>query len=302
MSLLDKFQETAKKVGIQATAFSRDVATIANDGSRQLATGFKLEAECQKAAKTLRSFLADPEHPESALNAIPKAVLHNARGLAIFTIIKVGFVWSGKAGSGIVISRLADGSWSAPSCIATGGVGFGLQIGADLSEFVVVLNSEDAVRAFATSGNLTIGGNLSAAVGPIGTGAAVNASLLHPAPLFTYSKNKGLFAGISLEGTALIERKDTNEAFYGQRIPSLDILLGKVPPPEVASELYDVIETAEQLDESGLPQQAYVPSGYNVGSPQERSPTETTGLNKPTGGTRAANNQSTSLFDADEAH
>ena len=71
---------------------------------------------------------------------------------------------------------------------------------------VVVLNSEDAVRAFATTGNLTIGGNLSAAAGPIGTGGAVNASLLHPAPLFTYSKNKGLFAGISLEGSALVER------------------------------------------------------------------------------------------------
>jgi len=299
MSLLDKFQATAKKVGVQATAFSRDVATMANDGTRQLATGFKLEAECERAAKTLQSFLADPEHPESALNAIPKAVLHNAHGLAIFTIVKVGFVWSGKAGSGIVIARLADGSWSAPSCIATGGVGFGLQIGADLSEFVVVLNSEDAVKAFATTGNMTIGGNMSAAVGPIGTGAAVNASLLHPAPLFTYSKNKGLFAGISLEGTALIERKDTNEAFYGQRIPSLDILLGKVPPPEVASALYDVIETAEQLDESHVPQQSYVSSGYETSSPLA---TGIPPIGRTTAVAHSAGNEMTSLFDAGDAH
>ena len=57
-------------------------------------------------------------------------------------------MWSARVGSGVVIARLTDGSWSAPSCIGTGGVGFGLQIGADLSEFVVVLNSEEAVKAF----------------------------------------------------------------------------------------------------------------------------------------------------------
>lgn len=72
--------------------------------------------------------MADPEHPDSALNSIPKAVLQQAKGLAIFSVVKAGFVWSGKAGSGVVTARLSDGSWSAPSCIATGGVGFGLQV------------------------------------------------------------------------------------------------------------------------------------------------------------------------------
>lgn len=162
---------------------------------------------------------------------------------AIFTVLKAGFVWSGKAGSGVVIARLPDGTWSAPSCIATGGVGFGLQIGADLSEvsldvrressvpacesrsftrwaalkcndadppddvqFVVVLNSDEALSAFAKGGNLTIGGSLAAAAGPIGVGGAVNTAILNPAPMFTYSKSKGLYAGVSLEGTVLVER------------------------------------------------------------------------------------------------
>ena len=107
------------------------------------------------------------------------------------TPFPTGFVFSGKAGSGIVIARLPDGSWSAPSCIATGGVGWGLQIGADVTDFVIVLNSEDAVRAFSIGGNVTIGGNISASAGPIGTGAAVSASLAHPAPMFSYSKSKG---------------------------------------------------------------------------------------------------------------
>jgi hypothetical protein len=116
----------------------------------------------------------------------------NFAGLAVFQVIKAGFVFSGKAGSGVVIARLPDGSWSAPSCIATGGLGWGLQIGADITDFVIVLNSEDAVRAFSLGGNMTIGGNISASAGPIGTGGSVAASLAHPAPMFSYSKSKGM--------------------------------------------------------------------------------------------------------------
>lgn len=257
--MLQRFKQAADKVQKQATAFGTDMGSRISEGSRQVMSDFKLENECTKAAKILQSFLANPEHPESALNAIPRAVLQNAKGLAIFTVLKAGFVWSGKAGSGIVIARLPDGSWSAPSCIATGGVGFGLQIGADFSEFVVVLNSEDAVKAFALDGNVTFGGQLAVSAGPIGTGGAVNASLVHPAPMFTYSKNKGLFAGLSLEGTGLVQRKDANEAFYGQKIPVQDLLSGKVPPPEAASQVYDIIEAAEHMDESGVPASSYVP-------------------------------------------
>lgn len=70
----------------------------------------------------------------------------------------------------------------------------------------------------------------------------------------------GLFAGLSLEGTVLIERKDANRDFYGSPVPARDILGGRVPPPEVASRLYEIIEAAEGLDETGLPETAYVPS------------------------------------------
>jgi len=280
--MLDKFRRGAEKAAIQATAFARDSSNRLASESRGFVQTFSLPGESEKAAKILGSFLADPNHPESALNAIPKAVLQKAKGLAVFQVLKAGFVFSGKAGSGLVIARLPDGSWSAPSCIATGGIGWGLQIGADITDFVVVLNSDDAVRAFSIGGNVTIGGNISASAGPIGTGGSVEASLAHPAPMFSYSKSKGLFAGLSLEGTALIERKDANTDFYGSPIPARDILGGRVPPPEVASQLYEIIEAAEGLDESGLPETAYVPSatgeqmpvdqarmgGYNVDHPK----------------------------------
>jgi len=265
MSMLDKFRKGAQKAGVQATAFVKDGSTKVASGSRDFVQGFSLPGEAEKAAKILDSFLGASGKHESALNSIPQAVLQQSRGLAIFQVLKAGFVFSGKAGSGVVIARLPDGSWSAPSCIATGGLGWGLQIGADITDFVVVLNSVDAVRAFSIGGNVTIGGNISAAAGPIGTGGSVQASLAHPAPMFSYSKSKGLFAGVSLEGTVLIERKDANRDFYGSPVPARDILGGHVPPPEVASRLYEIIEAAEGLDEGGLPQ-AYVasPGGEHI--------------------------------------
>ncbi|KAJ1309755.1 hypothetical protein OPQ81_006520 [Rhizoctonia solani] len=267
MSMLDKFREGARKAQLQATAFLQEGGSRVQQESAALVRGFSLPGEAEKAAKILESFLANPDHPESALNAIPKAVLQRARGLAVFQVIKAGFVFSGKAGSGIVLARLPDGSWSAPSCIGTAGVGWGLQIGADITDFVIVLNSEEAVRAFSMGGNVTIGGNISASAGPIGTGGAVQASLASPAPMFSYSKSKGLFAGLSLEGTVLIERKDANRDFYGSDVPAKDILSGRVPPPEVAGKMYEVIEAAEGLDESGLPASAYVPDAAGAHQP-----------------------------------
>ncbi|PWN96161.1 DUF500-domain-containing protein [Tilletiopsis washingtonensis] len=258
---LAKFQEAASKVGVQATAFAQNTGRQINEQAKLAQAGFSLPKECEKAAKILQAFVANPDHPDSALNSIPKAVLQNAKGLAVFSVVKAGFVWSGRAGSGVVVARLPDGSWSAPSCIATGGAGFGLQIGAEISDFVVVMNSEDAVRSFALAGNLTIGGNMSAAAGPIGVGAGAQAALAHPAPMFSYSRSKGLYAGISLDGSVLVERKDANREFYGSPVPAADLLAGKVPAPEAASAMYEVVEAAEAIDETGLPQQAYIPTG-----------------------------------------
>jgi len=150
---------------------------------------------------------------------------------------------------------------------------------------VVVLNSEEAVRTFARGGNLTIGGSLGASAGPVGTGGSIDAVLAKGStPLFTYSKSKGLYAGVSLEGTALLERKDTNAAFYGQRIPAGDLLSGKVPAPEAASALYTVVESAESIDETALPENSFVPEGAPLMSP---------------GGTSQAERP---IFDADTDH
>jgi len=142
-----------------------------------------------------------------------------------------------------------------------------VQIGADLTEVVIVLNSDEAVKAFSRGGNVTVGGGVSAAAGPIGTGGQISASLANPAPMFSYSKSKGLFAGLALDGTILVERKDANREFYGSNISSTDILTGRVPAPEIASAMYDIIESAEGIDESSLPQESYIPNAQGQQMP-----------------------------------
>ena len=171
---------------------------------------------------------------------IPSKVLENAKGIAIITMVKAGALWTGRAGSGIVVSRLSDGSWSAPSCIMAAGVGFGAQIGAEITDYVFILNNPDAVRAF-THKNISIGGNLSYAAGPTGRALEAAGTVGNLAPIYSYSKSKGVFAGVSLEGTLILTRKKANRLFYGPNTSAKDLLSGKIAPPTQAEPLYRVL-------------------------------------------------------------
>jgi hypothetical protein len=144
-----------------------------------------------------------------------------------------------------VVARLADGTWSAPSAIGTGGAGFGGQIGFELTDFVFILNDAAAVRTFSQQGSITLGGNVSIAAGPVGRNAeaAGAASLKGVAGIFSYSKTKGLFAGVSLEGSAIIERRDANEKLYGQRFTARQLLEGAVRPPPAAGPLMNILNS-----------------------------------------------------------
>lgn len=145
----------------------------------------------------------------------------------------------------MVVARLDDGTWSAPSAIGTAGAGVGGQIGLELTDFVFILNDAAAVRSFSQVGSLTLGGNVSLAAGPVGRNAeaAGAASLKGVAAVFSYSKTKGLFAGVSLEGSALIERRDANEKLYNSRITAAQILQGGVRPPPAAEPLMRVLNS-----------------------------------------------------------
>ncbi|XP_016046679.1 SH3 domain-containing YSC84-like protein 1 isoform X1 [Erinaceus europaeus] len=201
-----------------------------------------LKSEAKKAAKILREFteITSRNGPDKL---IPAHVIARAKGLAVLSVIKAGFLVTARGGSGIVLARLPDGKWSAPSAIGIAGLGGGFEMGIEVSDLVIILNYDRAVEAFAKGGNLTLGGNFTVAVGPVGRNLEGNVSLRSTAAVFTYCKSRGLFAGISLEGSCLIERKDTNRKFYCQDIRAYDILFGAVPRPAQAEDLYEILDS-----------------------------------------------------------
>jgi len=166
--------------------------------------------------------------------AIPRDIMRHARGAAIISVVKAGFIFSGKAGDGVVVARTGRG-WSGPWFIGTGGAGWGLQIGAEVTDFVIVLNNEAAVRAFSRGGNVTLGVDVSAAAGPVGRTA--EGAVAPKAAVYTYSRSKGLFAGVSLEGAVLGTRKEANARYYRRPVSAYDILHGRVVAPAGAGNL-----------------------------------------------------------------
>jgi lipid-binding SYLF domain-containing protein len=191
-----------------------------------------LQDDVDQAVSIIERFEAIPE------SAIPPRVLADAKGLAIITITKAGFIVSGRGGSGVVVARTENG-WSGPSAIGSGGLGVGFQAGVQVSEYVIILNTQEAVNAFSKGGNVTLGGNLSAALGPIGRSAEAGAA--PQAAIYTYSRSQGIFAGVSLEGTVVATRYEANEEFYGKPVYPADILSGSVKPPAGAQKLLDVL-------------------------------------------------------------
>jgi lipid-binding SYLF domain-containing protein len=165
---------------------------------------------------------------------IPRHVLRHAKGLAVMSVVKAAFIFSAKGGQGVVIARTPHG-WSGPSFIATGGGGWGLQAGAQVTDFVIVLNNDAAVQAFSRGGNVTIGADVSAAAGPVGRTAA--GAVMPAAAVFTYSRSKGLFAGVSLEGAVIGTQRESNFHYYGRPVRADSILSGTIKPPPGAGPL-----------------------------------------------------------------
>ncbi len=158
--------------------------------------------------------------------------------MAILTVTKAGFVLSGRGGTGVVVARTEKG-WSGPSAIGTGGLGLGFQAGVQVSEYVIILNTQEAINSFSKGNNVTLGGNLSAAIGPIGRSA--EAAVAPQAAIYTYSRSQGIFAGISLEGTVIATRYQQNEEYYGKPAFPSDIFSGDMKPPKGAQKLLDVL-------------------------------------------------------------
>ncbi|KAL2524285.1 RING/FYVE/PHD-type zinc finger family protein [Abeliophyllum distichum] len=162
--------------------------------------GQTMEYEIYKATNTICCYSkVGSLGPE---RRIPEAILQNAKGLAILTVVKVGMMVTYNIGTGLVVARRDDGTWSAPSAISSFGVGWGAQAGGELTDFIVVLRTSDAVKTFSSDTHLSVGAGLSAAIGIIGRTAEADmrAGANGYAACYTYSCSKGAFIGCSLEG------------------------------------------------------------------------------------------------------
>lgn len=205
--------------------------------------GVSMEYEIYKATNTMKKYCQVARlNPEKS---IPSSILKGAKGLAILTVAKAGAVLTYKVGTGLVVARRSDGSWSAPSAILSVGLGWGVQIGGELTDFIIVLHDRKAVKAFSSRIHLSLGAGLSAAAGPIGRAfeADVRASEKGSGICYTYSCSKGAFVGVSLEGNVVTTRTETNLRFYGDAyLTTTDILFGRVERPRAAQHLYSALD------------------------------------------------------------
>lgn len=212
-------------------------------GWLNLPVGLSMEHEIYKSSNTLRNYCRVARlNPE---RSIPSAVIKGAKGLAILTVAKVGMLLTYKIGTGLVMARRSDGSWSAPSAIVSAGLGWGPQVGGELMDFIIVLHDFKAVKTFCSRMHFSLGAGCSAAAGPVGRvlEADVRAGDRGSGMCYTYSCSKGAFVGVSLEGNVVATRMDANLQFYGDPyLTTGDILLGTVERPKAAEPLYAALE------------------------------------------------------------
>ncbi|KAF4323316.1 hypothetical protein G195_003637 [Phytophthora kernoviae 00238/432] len=217
-----------------------------------------MDKEIVKAAGILDSCFRSTVDADSA---IPAEMIRNAAGLAFLTVVKAGMIWTGKLGTGVVIARLEDGSWSPPSGIGTAGMGFGAEIGGEIIDFLIVLGSPSAVKTFKKGTQISVGAGLDLAVGPVGrsAGANLNAGGGGISGNYTYSHAKGVFAGVGLHGSTFMVRGEMNSQFYGRKVTPMEILSGQVdPPPGSCDTLFESIRRASE--QSGLGVESSTPS------------------------------------------
>ena len=240
-----------------------------------------LDKESDKAARILQSFCKDgfyqeedypspdsPKGKQKVVKKIPAEVIRRAKGLAIFTTMRTGLWVSGAGGSGILVGRTPSGEWSPPSGIMLHTAGLGFLVGVDIYDCVIVINSEKALEAF-TKIRCTVGGEVSAVAGPVGVGGILETEIhKRQAPVWTYLKSRGFYAGIQVDGTVVIERTDENERFYGQKIGVADILAGKARhAPYETRKLLATIKAAQgdsDVDQAILPESGPTPGDMEV--------------------------------------
>ncbi len=166
------------------------------------------EARLATAGAVLNAFTSDPA------TAIPTQILQHAQGIAIIpSVIRVGFIFGGHHGKGIVVVRTEDGEWSNPGFIRLTGGSVGAQIGAESADLILVFGNKVSIINIA-EGKFTVGSDASATAGPVGRNSTVTRDMTFATELYTYVRSRGLFVGATIEGAKLGIDHAANQAFY----------------------------------------------------------------------------------------
>jgi lipid-binding SYLF domain-containing protein len=167
-------------------------------------------------------------------------LMRQSAGVAIIPeMFKGGFIVGGSYGKGVVIAR-KDGKWSGPSFVYIGAGSVGFQIGVQLTDLILVVIGQNTMDSFLRS-NFKLGADAAVAAGPVGAQATAATDLFLKGGIYSYSRAKGLFAGVSLEGAGLGTEFDLNRAYYQTTSNPKDILYGQVETPESGKKLFDAL-------------------------------------------------------------
>ena len=193
----------------------------------------------EHAGAVLREVMSAPDR------GIPEDVLRHAKCIAVVPhLLKGGFIIGAENGRGVATCRTANG-WSAPAFFTITGGNWGLQIGVEGIDLVMVIQGDRGLDHLINS-HFEIGGDASAAAGPVGRHASADTDWKLNTEILTYSRAKGLFAGVTLNGAAIRRDDDSTEAIYGHDISTRRILMGDVAPPPQAAPFLDAIRSAKE--------------------------------------------------------
>ena len=219
---------------IMASMALLSLTTIGWAGTSREATTDRMD----HAGKILQEIMAAPD------NGIPEEVLEHAKCVAVVpNLLKGGFVFGAENGRGVATCRTAKG-WSAPAFFAITGGSWGLQIGMEGVDLVMIIQNEKGMQRLIGSG-FQIGADVSAAAGPVGRHASANTNWKLDAEVLTYSRAKGAFAGLTLNGASIRRDDDSTEAIYGPNVTTRRILRGGIAAPASAHSFLNAVRKAK---------------------------------------------------------
>jgi len=222
-----------KVMSVVLVAFMGLAGTCAWAGSGKQDTVDRLKS----STGVLNAIMAAPD------NGIPEEVLDNAKCMIVVPdLIKGGFIFGGKHGRGIATCRTSNG-WSAPAFVSVSGGSWGLQIGVEGVDLVMLVMNDQGLQHLLSS-KFQLSGEGSAAAGPVGRHASAGTDWKLNTQMLTYSRSRGVFAGLTLEGAVVQQDEDSTRAIYHKNLPFRTILSGKTATPEIAAEFMNAVAVA----------------------------------------------------------